>query len=159
VLGTINGGQMRFRNLRIAWSAACLVAGELLLLFGVASYSEIAGVPNQIATVYKLKVAADHGRMGLVWTSSVGTQARILLDLAHEVQSENKPSGTFGFAFARMSLGNVFICPFWFPVVLVISLAAVPWIHWSRRFSLRSLLIVTTLIAIVLGLAVFAAGK
>jgi hypothetical protein len=40
--------------------------------------------------------------------------------------------------------------------VLILMLAAfaiVPWIRWSNRFSLRTLLIATTLIAIVLGLA------
>jgi hypothetical protein len=33
-------------------------------------------------------------------------------------------------------------------------LAGAPWIHSSKRFSLRTLLIATTLIAVVLGLVV-----
>ena len=32
--------------------------------------------------------------------------------------------------------------------------AAVPWLHWSKQFSLRTLLLVTMLVAIVLGLVV-----
>ena len=36
--------------------------------------------------------------------------------------------------------------------MLSASLAAVPWFRWSKRFSLRTMFITTTLVAIVLGL-------
>ena len=48
------------------------------------------------------------------------------------------------------------------PLVFRVSsatLAAVPWIHARWRFSLRTLLIATTLVAVVLGLVVYAARK
>lgn len=45
-------------------------------------------------------------------------------------------------------------CPHWIPVMLFIVAAAAPWVRWS--FSLRTLLIATTLIAILLGLTVYA---
>jgi hypothetical protein len=38
------------------------------------------------------------------------------------------------------------------------SLAGLPWIHWSNRFSVRTLLIAMTLVAVVLG-SVYAARK
>ena len=41
----------------------------------------------------------------------------------------------------------------------IAALAAAPWIRWSRRFSLRTLLIATTLVAVVLGLIVYAARQ
>jgi hypothetical protein len=44
--------------------------------------------------------------------------------------------------------------PHWCPVFLVGALAAFPSIGWSKRFSLRTLLIATTLVAVVLGLIV-----
>ena len=47
--------------------------------------------------------------------------------------------------------------PHWFLLGIVATLAPVPWIHWSKRFSLRTLLIATTLVAVVLGLVVYAA--
>ena len=47
----------------------------------------------------------------------------------------------------------------WFPVLLSIMLAVAPWIRLSKRFSLRTLLIATTLVAVVLGLVVWAARK
>src|SRR5688572_3927162 len=47
--------------------------------------------------------------------------------------------------------------PLWFPALLTAALSAALWIRWSRRFSLSTLLIVTTLIALVLGAVVIAA--
>jgi hypothetical protein len=48
--------------------------------------------------------------------------------------------------------------PYWVPVVFITALAIVPWIRQLRwRFSLRTLLIAMALIAVVLGLAVYAA--
>jgi hypothetical protein len=44
--------------------------------------------------------------------------------------------------------------PYWFGVLLSATFATLPWI--PTRFSLRTLLIATTLVAVVLGLIVFA---
>lgn len=42
--------------------------------------------------------------------------------------------------------------PYWFWVSVAAALAGVPWIKWSRRFNLRTLFIVMTLIAAILGI-------
>lgn len=47
--------------------------------------------------------------------------------------------------------------PYWSPILFFATLAATPWIHW--RFSLRTLLIFTTLVAVVLGVIVWATRK
>jgi hypothetical protein len=44
--------------------------------------------------------------------------------------------------------------PHWFPASVLVIFAAIPLIPWSRRFSLRTLLLATTLVAVVLGLVV-----
>ena len=44
--------------------------------------------------------------------------------------------------------------PHWLPVFVTATIAALSWLPW--RFSLRTLLIVTTLVAVVLGLIVYA---
>jgi hypothetical protein len=44
--------------------------------------------------------------------------------------------------------------PHWAFVLLFSALATAPWIKLSNRFALRTLLIVTTLVAVVLGLVV-----
>jgi hypothetical protein len=62
----------------------------------------------------------------------------------------------------RMS-GNItlknwqFVAPGWVLGGLCVAVAGLPWLRW--RFSLRTLLIVTTLVAVVLGLAVYAGRK
>jgi hypothetical protein len=55
-----------------------------------------------------------------------------------------------GFKFTRFD----FRIPHWFAVLLTATIGAVAWPNWSRRFTLRTLLIVTTLVAVVLGLSV-----
>jgi hypothetical protein len=65
------------------------------------------------------------------------------------------PAPVFGFSTATYG-GTQFQLPHWFFVGLCAGLAAIPWLRW--RFSLRTLLIATTLLAVVLGLAVWAAG-
>jgi hypothetical protein len=47
--------------------------------------------------------------------------------------------------------------PYWLPICVAAGIAAFPWLHF--RFSLRTLLITTTLVAVVLGLGVWAAGR
>jgi hypothetical protein len=43
--------------------------------------------------------------------------------------------------------------PHWFAMLTALAIAATPWLRW--RFSLRTLLIATTLVAVVLGLIVW----
>ena len=44
--------------------------------------------------------------------------------------------------------------PHWFLTTIFAIAATAPWIRWSKRFSLRTLLLLTTLVAVVLGLVV-----
>jgi hypothetical protein len=46
------------------------------------------------------------------------------------------------------------LCPHWFAASVVTLIAATPWLRF--QFSLRTLLIATTLVAVVLGLVVWA---
>jgi hypothetical protein len=55
-----------------------------------------------------------------------------------------------GFLFMRDSSEFAVGMPHWFPIILSAAIAAIPWA--KRRFSLRTLLIATTLVAVVLGL-------
>ena len=60
-----------------------------------------------------------------------------------------------GFYFIHSSNEFSLYLPDWFLVPLLILFAAAPWMGWSNRFSLRTLLIATTLVAVVLGLIVW----
>jgi hypothetical protein len=56
------------------------------------------------------------------------------------------PAATFGYHNGELWW------PHWFAVSLLGAIGAVPWIKW--RFSLRTLILATTLVAVVLGLLV-----
>ena len=57
---------------------------------------------------------------------------------------------------ANVPSGNVrLVLPHWFTVGLSTTFSVVPWFALRKSFSLRTLLIATTLIAVVLGLAVW----
>jgi hypothetical protein len=45
------------------------------------------------------------------------------------------------------------IAPYWFLVPLTWLLAVAPWVRWSTRFSLRALLVATTIAAMALGVS------
>jgi len=48
--------------------------------------------------------------------------------------------------------------PHWFLALLLLGLTYVPWMPWHKlrwRFSLRTLLIVTTLVAVMLGIGIW----
>jgi hypothetical protein len=51
--------------------------------------------------------------------------------------------------------GGMYYLSFWFPLICLIATAALSWLPW--KFSLRTLLIATTLVALVLGLIAYAA--
>ncbi len=49
---------------------------------------------------------------------------------------------------------GAYICfPYQLPIAILAIIAATPWIHWN--FSLRAMLIITTVIAMLLGLALY----
>ena len=57
------------------------------------------------------------------------------------------------FRFMWHPQGSILFMRFWIPVFTTGFLAALVTIRWSKRFSLRTLLIATTLVAVVLGIA------
>jgi hypothetical protein len=63
--------------------------------------------------------------------------------------------GSGWFHIMRYADFNEYVIPDWSLVATSATLAAAIWIHWSNRFSLRTLLIATTLVAVVLGLIVW----
>jgi len=46
---------------------------------------------------------------------------------------------------------RICVVPFWASVAFSITIATIPWLKWSNRFSLRTLLIATTMVAVALG--------
>jgi hypothetical protein len=75
------------------------------------------------------------------------------IELLHADASLPKPVPRWGPRFLLSH--NYFVIPHWFPALLTAMLFTVPWIrHLGWRFSLKTLLIAITCIAVVLGVII-----
>jgi hypothetical protein len=154
------------RYLRIAFSATCLIACGLMLAALSRSNRSADIVRGKLLIPYEL--ISVRGRLKftrLDYSPSPGAP----LVLSYPVREDAVPVGEnaahtienhvlhysndqgFGL-YARHSI----MFPHWFAAVLTAMLAGVPWIR--RRFSLRTLLIATTLVAVGLG-TIFALSR
>src|SRR5215210_8005282 len=109
---------MTFRKLRIAWSAAWGLACILLIALWVRSCWRMDSIDSTSATGQYSGLASHHGRITFVK----------------------------GYNGTRPFREFIFAVPHWFVLLVFFLVAAVPWLPWSNRFSLRSLLIVMTLV-------------
>jgi hypothetical protein len=121
---------MRFRKLRIAWSVVWGVAAVLSITLWVRSYRH---------------PGFDHHVSGGSWTDSSFRDGAYL----------SETYTITGGSHLKLSRSR-FSINFWQPTTLAAAFATTPWIRQLRfRFTLRSLLIATTLVAMVLGLIVW----
>lgn len=140
---------MKHRNFRIAWSVTWGVVAVLLVVLWVRSWSQSSTFQGAIGT------------QRIQFTSIIG---RIETRIFPEIQSSNHPPQKWtdttitapdgprvSWRFDRLRPhGVVIYVPYWFLVTITASLSTAPWLRW--RFSLRTLLLATTLVAIGLGM-------
>jgi hypothetical protein len=149
------------RYLRIAFSATCLIACVLLIVLWVRSFWLLDGVWIRYSQVPDRSVRLFTERGSLVVDPRNNTGMVTIYYEHHRVQDANagfpddsgRNPSRWWFQLLRWGGEPMYFMPLWFLSVIVGSAAAVPWISWSKCFSLRTLLIATTLVAVVLGLA------
>ena len=172
------------RWLRIAVSAVCLVVFVGVTVLWVRSYRVVDSLRGPITAIRSFDLDSTKGRLilchgpytqrtraswpwgmdsrwGLLHESGMGQNLRFtnlppLTTFPDFSVVKNRPSGP------AIAAGFwIVIIPHWFPAVIFASLATIPWLfYWSRlqfKFSLRTLLIVTTLVAMILGLGAWLA--
>ena len=137
---------MRFRNLRIAFSSTCGIACVLLIGLWVRSYTWHDYVKrlngNSMSELSVLTGSIEVSRAGPFPDSNYRTER-------HSFRANgSRPD------FLWDTSGGLWRIrfPIWLLIVVCSTMTAIPWISW--RFSLRTLLIATTLVAVVLGLIV-----
>ena len=147
--GRITG--MRFRKLRIAFSISCGIACVLLIALWVRSYSQLYNLSN-LSRQLSLSSCCGPVSVNVPFysdESSDGCSTKITKLFGHQLFFDSYPA-------AYISQDDVGIAiPDWGIVGSARTIGVIPWIRWSNRFSLRTLLIATTLVAVVLGLAVW----
>ena len=141
---------MRFRKLRIGWSVVWAIVCALFVLWWVRSYWRLDVITRTSASG-STTVRAD---AGLVTLTSSGSGGSLLEsgNWAHDVDNASWGMQFWQFDWARN--GRIFLVrvPIWVPALVAAMLGRATWIQWSRRFSLRALLIATTLVALVLAM-------
>ncbi len=160
------------RYLRIAFSATCLIACVLLIVLWMRSYSWNEGVTYIDSPSSFSIFGSAHGTFYYHYRNSWPTRLKTGVTFG----GNSQPRAYRGFYWdwyryapslprnqVRMNAVDDSIIerdvsiyvPYWFAVVLsgALSVTSAPWVRW--RFSLRTLLITTTLVAMVLGLFVW----
>ena len=151
------------RWLRVSVSVVCVMVFVGLLGLLVRSYWWADTVHNNGIALISAK-----GRIHLAYEQTphtyrnwgVANESMSLWHFNHQAVLRAKP----GFSSAPIGKGWpitipawLLVMPTWLPIILAgsVAIAAAPWIRWSRRFSLRTMFIVTTLVAVVLAFVVW----
>src|SRR4051812_22856785 len=148
---------MRFRKLRIAWSVGWGLAAVLLTVLWMRSYWWCDDVIGPLDNTRSFCVWSDQGHMGV---SFVEGYLKSIADggrwtSASEWTGDVPPSEVVIPWLPSWATEHYIVSPDWCLALLLGASVAGPWIHWSNRFTLRTLLIATTLLAVVLGLIVW----
>ena len=149
------------RYLRVAWSVGCAIACVLLIVLWVLSFTERDYLQGQLPGGMDYTIASAHGLIfAAIFERDDETSYGFLRsDPSDDVQvAFDKKDFPFGvgirtFRGHQVQVRQIIICHL-FVICSFAGLAAAPWLRW--RFSLRTLLIATTLVAMVLGLIVWA---
>ena len=149
---------MRFRKLRIAWSVGCGIVCLLLIMLWARSY----GTWDRCFRTGKNHGWQFNSMVGHVVLVVAAPPKKFIPFFIESLPTEDRFKGDFdkyvlGFYFGRTPSVELGV-PFWFIVLISLAITAAPWIRrW--QFSLRTLVIAITLLAVVLGMAVYAAKK
>ena len=151
---------MKFRKLRIAWSVTWGVVAVLFVVSWVRSYCGYDAVTWARHNSSGLLVDSCKGRFGIAIFRSgdlrVPIDERVYFEVTHG-SDDWFPKGKFGFGTETGDLDLPFhFMPYCFPFSLAAAFTAAPW--FRTRFSLRTLLIATTLVALGLGIATWVRG-
>jgi len=157
---------MKYRKLRIEWSVAWGVIAVLLCVLWVRSFRMIRpDWPTPFAEAGNYAIYSTHGSLLAANGLFLEYHPVNLNSYFIPRRFQSLDPGTFqhvrqhmtwsGFhAEYRSSAYWSFQAPYWFPNTLAAVLIALPWL--PHRFMLRTLLIAMTLVAVVLGLIVYA---
>jgi hypothetical protein len=143
---------MGFRKLRIAWSVAWGAVAALLCVLWVWSYWSTERMDIPVPTTDKaLTIASFPGAVGVRYGSFTNRSARpwdLIIRPSKPYWSDRSKLGVY---YKADAISFTVEFAYWLIALCAICTSAMP----RLRFSLRTLLIATTLVAVVLGLIVW----
>jgi hypothetical protein len=145
---------MRYRRLRIGFSVICGIACALLIALSVRSYWWCDNLVGPLGTTQSFCLWSDHGHVGI---SFVEERLKSLADgsawaFASEWTGDVAPSKIVIPWLPSWATEHYVVAPSCSLLLLIGVGISLPRLFRSRRFSLRTLLIATTLVAVLLGL-------
>jgi hypothetical protein len=156
---------MIFRTLRVAWSLWCGLFALFLIVLMVRSFWRMDTISVARGT-QTFALSTNRAEFHFITTEMFAT-------LAEEWKHTSVPSlpnnpfieiplipseSSWGFAWSSFGNGWQACGPLWPALFLLAMLTGVAWVPFGkipRRFSIRTMLVATTLVAAALGLAVY----
>ena len=155
---------MRFRKLRIAWSVFCGIACVLLIVLWVRSLNRMDALTWHYDNAEAFQIRTNPGQLVFgtgtdrpVPPLAVRQVGRLWMSEWFESMRLYGRTMNWWFGASSSHAGWYVSIPDWFLILLCCAVGSIPWLRW--RFTLRTLLIATTLVAALLGLAVYATRK
>jgi hypothetical protein len=141
------------RSLKTAFSVTCGVACVLLIVFWVRSYWWRDLLYLNLTTPTAYAVCTSKGELVLLRSYDGNRGQGQVLVLRELPSNQRRPLLWYAEKIEGRTRDAISL-PLWMPVLLSTTFAVIPWIPWSKRFSLRTLLIATTLVAVMLGVII-----
>jgi hypothetical protein len=149
------GGGLKCRNLRIAWSVGCGIVCLLLATLWVRSYYRTDLLVGPWYWGGSFNFASMQGQVGLAVMPAATLSFGVVRDPSDRLFVNPEYGSRLGFRYSKNAVRHKVVIPYWFLVCATLPLTFVPWIR--TRFSLRTILIGLTLVAVALGMVVLAA--
>ena len=148
---------MKYRKLRIAWSVAWGVVFVLVLVLWARTRFATDYVTMRLPGHSEFSVMSRSGGLGFIFNPDLeGSRWSFQTQPAREVSFPYRT--LLGFVeYLKTPTAYRIRFPDWCFLLLSATFAAAPWLRW--RFSLRTLLIVTTLVTVGLGIVVYTLRK
>jgi hypothetical protein len=141
---------MRYRKLRIAWSAVWWVASALLVAIWLRSYWRELDFAAPAGAANGIYAEVNAGEIFITFGPTLKNYGWYVSEMTQASGYETDYMFC-GFYVSKAVSDFLVQVPMWFTAVVPAVFAAVPLMRWSKRFSLRALLLAATLIAVVLG--------
>jgi hypothetical protein len=152
---------MKYRRLRIAWSVWWGILAASLIALWARSYWSVDTFYSNIFG-FAFKTQSVKGSLELIRNPN-GPWGISTMSLDDWMKRRKAQQALMRYVYQRTNtppVVRVFASvPHWLAALSLAIFATAPWLGWSKRFGLRTLLIATTLIAIVLGIVVWTARQ
>lgn len=156
---------MKYRKLRIVWSLGWGVVCLVLIVFWARSYSRletISGSGRNANSVSTIKGSLIVNSGGFTFSADEYADGAMTI-------SSRKPLAGGRYFFSTTSdvshldyttRGDPWTLPLWLCVAAAAAILGLPWLPWwSTRYSLRTLLLITTLAAVAAGAIAYVSRK